>query len=161
MPSTPHILYSVVTSLANFINGAYYADKHFVWCATSFNQPSMVTPAIPRSSLPEEIYYELKKDVLTNDLHSARIKANRLGLLNGAVHKLAAGAISTTQKAEIDYIVASATNSDFYPLLYVIPYKPVKRMVTIVPPGSRASLTSPEYQIVDLPGRYFDVIRLV
>ncbi|MGI0010853.1 MAG: hypothetical protein ACREAE_05590 [Nitrosopumilaceae archaeon] len=114
----------------------------------------------PPSSRPSEIFRELCEVVHNGDKHSAKINENKLGILKGADDKKKAGVINNRQKKDIAAIVQSAEISDFRPLLYVIPFICVSKIVKEVPVPKRAHPLSVEYIIKRLPRRYFDVIDL-
>ena len=103
---TPILLYSVNTWLAFCINENFYNQLHYVCCAPYFSsrdEQGAISGGVlpPRSSLPSEIYRELFLDVQSNDKDSAKIKANRLGLVNGAVEKYREGVLTEEQRDEI------------------------------------------------------------
>jgi len=75
--------------------------------------------------------------------------------LRGAEANRDAGAISETQRSEIASIVRDAEIRDFEPLVYLIPYGRVSRLVK-----ERAHPLSEEYAIESLPRRLFDIIEL-
>lgn len=108
-------LYSVNTWLSYKISQTYYENKHYVWCAPSFNPKGN-----PPSSNPAELYNGLKKDIDGKDYHSSKIDQNRVGLLRGAEFKKAAGVINELQEKDIKSIVKAAEIEDFRPLIYVI-----------------------------------------
>jgi hypothetical protein len=80
--------------------------------------------------------------------------------LRGAEANRDAGAISETQRSEIASIVRDAEIRDFEPLVYLIPYGRVSRLVKEVPVEERAHPLSEEYAIESLPRRLFDIIEL-
>jgi hypothetical protein len=119
-----------------------------------------VDAAVPPSSSPLAIYRALHEDVKHNDHHSAKIEANRQGLVRGADMKLAAGAIDDRAASEIAEITRLASVADFRPLLYVIPYALVDRDAKEVPVAQRAHPLSDEFQIESLSRECFDIIEL-
>lgn len=155
------LLYSTNTWLAFKISKEYYGDVHYAWCSPYFSARSV--PAYdytnPPSSSPGEIYDRLFADVTRGDLHSSRIEANRVGIINGANKKAAEGVINNREKKEIHSIVRQAEILNFRPLLYVIPYSAVKDMVRVVPMNKRAHPFSVEYIVEMLPRDFFDVIE--
>jgi hypothetical protein len=154
------LLYSINTLLAYRINQKFYHGLHYVWCCPYFNTKS-ANPYdlnVARSSLPAEIYSEILKDIKGNDLHSEKIKQNKVGLLNGSVEKFKQGVISDDEKTLIQGIVSKAELSDFTPLIYVTPVELVKNLVEPVELSERASLFSPEIKIKELPRQLFDII---
>jgi hypothetical protein len=155
------LLYSTNTWLAYKISKEYYGDVHYVWCSPYFSFKSLTSHDVanPPSSSPGEIYDRLFEDVRYGELHSAKIDANRVGLINGANKKAAAGVITTQQKREIHSIVKRAERSSFRPLLYIIPFALVTDLIVNVPVKSRAHPLANEFIIEMLPRRYFDVIE--
>ena len=157
----PIVLFSTNTLLAYRINENYYGGKHFVWC-NPFSNPKEVLPAntaMPPSSTPCALFKAFDTDVNANDLHSVVIKNNRLGLLVGAAAKRTRGVITTAQEADITQIVNSAPNQDFTPLLYVIPYALVAKLVKPVPVAKRAHPFSEEFVIEELPRNAFEIVQ--
>jgi hypothetical protein len=110
-------------------------------------------------SLPSEIYREIYLDVETNDMHSKKIAANKIGLTKGAYSKSRQGIITSEQLNEITALVRFAPYMNYRPLLYLIPFNNVKELLKSVPPQERASPLAPEFIISDLPRRSFDVIK--
>jgi len=68
--------------------------------------------------------------------------------------------ISEDQKREIALIVRDAEIRDFEPLVYVMPFGRVSRLVSEVPVEERAHPLSHEYIIERLPRALFDIIKL-
>lgn len=155
------LLYSTNTWLAYKISKEYYGDVHYTWCSPYFSAKSV--PAYdytnPPSSSPGEIYDMLFADTKRGDLHSARIEANRVGLLHGANKKAAAGVITSRQKKEIYSIVKQAETLNFRPLLYIIPSALVVDMAKEVPVNRRAHPFSVEFVVENLPRSHFDIIE--
>lgn len=155
------LLYSTNTWLAYKISKEYYGNVHYAWCSPYFSARSV--PAYdytnPPSSSPGEIYDMLFADAKRGDLHSARVEANRVGLLHGANRKAAAGVITGRQKKEIYSIVKQAETLNFRPLLYIIPSTLVLDVAKEVPVNKRAHPFSVEFIIENLPRDYFDVIE--
>lgn len=156
----PLILYSVCTYLAYNIAAKYYGDQHFVWCSPFFSEGSCPSYQYtnPPTSSPARIYQDLEMGVTRDDRHNARIQQNRTGLANGAVMKHRAGVISLSQKKEILAIVQQAATGMFRPLIYVIPFLPVHKIVKQVSVNDRANPLSVEYVIEQLPREHFDII---
>jgi hypothetical protein len=103
----PLVLYSTVTWLAFSIGENYYGGVHYVWCSPYFDVNSVPTSVrLPPTSNPKEIYESLNKEVQAGDAHSAKIAANRVGILKGAAAKRKAGVISDRQYQAISAIVA-------------------------------------------------------
>lgn len=157
------VLYSTNTYLAYHINEIYYDSKHFVWCSPVFN-PNVLSEEDPRrrippSSSPYNIYKTLKEDVEKADLHSAKIRDNKEGLMKGAGIMYRNEIIDLKTKATIEKIIKTATINDFIPLLYVIPYQLVANKINTVEVSDRANPLSEEYQIIDLLKGEFDIIK--
>src|SRR5215510_6977031 len=118
------LLYSTNTRLAYTISKEYYDDSHFVWCSPYFSARSVsgYDYTNPPSSSPGEIYNRLFAEVVAGDKHSAKIEANRAGIIKGAEKKCAEGRITKKQEQVIRKIVEDAETLSFLPLLYIIPF---------------------------------------
>lgn len=160
--NSKHIYYSCSTWLAYDICQRYYGQRHYVWCSPFFDAFSCFSlrNSVPPSSSPRDIYWGLKKDVDTRDLHSSKIKDIRRGLRNGALLKYKAGMINKLEHQEILEIVKRAQLVDFLPLMFVIPVAPVRHLLVPVGVTKRANLFSEEYIIKSLPRNLFDAIEL-
>ena len=158
----PLVLYSTNTWLAFNIAERYYRGDHYVWCTPFFNGRSDKGGAgfVPPTSCPAEIYRSLYGECRAGDRHSARIEQNRQGIIWGAEAKWNAGIISDDRQEEIASVVERAEVRDFEPIIYVMPYRRVVRLVKEVPVKDRAHPLSVEYVIESLPRRLFDVIKL-
>lgn len=158
---TPIVLFSTNTLLAYRINEHYYDGKHFVYCNPFPNLKAVLpaSTAMPPSSTPCALFKTYENDVAANDLHSAAIKNNRVGLLRGAAAKKKQGVITSPQEAEIIQIVNDAANQEFLPLLYVIPYAMVEKLVKPVPVANRAHPFSEEFIIKELPREAFAIVE--
>ena len=156
----PILLYSTNTWLAYHIAQQYYDSKHYVWCTPYLGLGSNVTfeSTVPPTSSPLEIYRILYQEVKRGDKHSAMIDRNRAGILRGASLKQRLGVITPQKEMDIAAIVDLSERMDFRPLLYVIPYALVRKLVKEVPVSNRAHPLSKEYIIEELPRRCFDVI---
>jgi hypothetical protein len=157
---SPIVLYSANSWLAYVIAERYYRGYHYVWCTPHFDPSSVpsINYTVPPSSSPAEIYRNLKEDVKRGDRHSAKIAANKAGILRGVEHKLAAGEITPEQASEIASIVAAAEAQDFKPLIFVVPFALVAKLLRTVPVSQRAHPLSDEFIIDRLPRENFDVI---
>ena len=153
-------LYSTATWLSHVIAQEYYGDSHYVWCCPYFDTKSIREPsaAPPPSSCPKEIYLQLAKDVDAGDRHSPKIAQARAGIVAGAVVKKKAGLITDAQFSTITEIVELAESREFKPLLYVMSYRHVRRLLRDVEPREKAHPLSPEYVIEHLPRPCFDII---
>jgi hypothetical protein len=161
-PREPIILYSANTWLAYAIAERYYRGEHYVWCTPYFDASSVapLNYTVPPSSSPIEIYRGLRKDVLNGDRHSAKIAANKAGIVRGMEAKLSVGAIDDEVATEIASVIGAADILDFRPLLYVIPFHVVRDRLRPVPVRQRAHPMSVEFIIETLPRECFDVIGL-
>ncbi len=155
------VLYSTSTFLAYHIARQYYEDVHYAWCSPIFDgrSSSRLGPAVPPTSSPCEIYWNLHEEVARGDRHSSKIADNRAGIIRGAQYKRKSGVIEDETESDIIQATQMAEARDFRPLLFVIPYQAVRRRIEKVPIASRASLLSQEFLIPLLPGRLFDVIE--
>ena len=157
----PLVLYSTNSWLAYAISERYYGQQHYVWCTPFFDPGTMpsLDYSVPPSSSPAEIYRGLLEDIRRRDRHSAKIDANKAGILRGAQSKLSNGDIVEQEASEIGSVVGEADASDFTPLVFVIPYYLVKSNIREVPVNQRAHPMSREYIIDKLPRSHFDVIK--
>jgi len=149
------LLYSTGTALAYRIAKDYYNNTHYVWCTESFDAALQ-----PGTSNPRSLCTRYLEQILKNDRHAPEIDNNKVGILKGATEKLKQGVITDKQYQEISAIVAYARNEDFYPVVYLINKKAVKKRLKIVNPDDRASNSSIEYIITDLNRNEFELIRL-
>lgn len=158
---SPLVLYSANTWLAYMIAQRYYGQIHYAWCTPDFDPRSLAftDASVPPTSSPLEVYRNLAEEVRRGDLHSAKIKENKVGVLRGATAKYAQGKIGDDQRKEIAEIVDAVQTRDFRPLLYVIPYAGIADLVNEVPVKDRAHPLSAEYIIEELPRDRFDVIE--
>jgi len=155
------VLYSTNTWLAHKVSKEYYDDFHFVWCSPYFSARSVsgYDYTNPPSSSPGEIYDRLFADVAAGDRHSAKIKDNRWGIIEGAEKKCLEGRITRKQLREIREVVKDAEMLKFRPLLYIIPFASVVNMIKDAPIHARANPLSKEYIIERLPRSHFDIIE--
>jgi hypothetical protein len=158
----PILLYSASTRLAYMIAQNYYGKEHYVWCTPHFDANSMpsLEYTVPPSSSPLEIYLGLLQEVDAGDRHSAKIEANKAGILRGVQKKLKSGVITKKHATEIASIIKAAETKDFAPLIFVIPYILIKDKIKPVPVNQRAHPLSQEYIIDRLPRSCFDVISI-
>jgi hypothetical protein len=156
------VLYSTSTFLAYHIARRYYRDVHYAWCSPIFDVRSVnrLGPAVPPTSSPCEIYWNLHEESGRGDRHSARIADNRAGIIRGAQYKRKSDVIDEDTESDIIQATGMAEARDFRPVLFVIPYQAVKRRIEKVPVSSRANPLSQECLIPLLPGKLFDVIEL-
>ena len=156
----PIVLFSTNTLLAFRINEKYFGSKHFVYCNPfSHSQAAPRSTVMPPSSTPCTLFKAFENDSMSNDAHSAVIAQNRVGLLRGADAKRKRGVITAEQETEIKQIVDVAENQEFKPLLYVVPYARVARLVKPVPAANKAHAFSEEFIIEELPREAFEFIE--
>jgi hypothetical protein len=161
MPS-PTVLYSANTWLAYHISKNYYHNIHWVWCSAYFDSRSVLGRDYtnPPSSTPGDVYKELREATSRADRHSAKIAANRIGLLKGATYKRSTGVINDQQLSEITSIIEAAEIIEFRPLMYVIPVTDeVAKIMKEAPILERAHPLSVEYIIEELSRHLFDIIE--
>lgn len=102
----------------------------------------------------------MRGDVKRGDLHSANVERLWKNILDGAAAKFKSGEISKVQYKEVGKILEGALLADFRPLLYIIPYQGVAKLVEEVPIEERAHPLSLELRIPALPRKLFDVIEV-
>jgi len=156
------VLYSTNTQLAYAINEIFYKGIHWVCCSPYFSTAS-VPEFIPKpapSSCPCHIYQRFMEDIRGADRHSEKIKENKTGLMRGADAKLVEGVIDQAQYKTVSGMVDAATGRAFAPLLYVIPWSTVEKVVRTRATDSWANPSVPEYEITHLRRDCFDVANL-
>lgn len=156
----PILLYSANTWLAYAIAEQYYGGQHYVWCTPHFDPSGVasINYAVPPSSSPVEIYRGLRMDVTNGDRHSAKISANKAGILRGVEARRKDGDITDVAAQEIVAILDAADIRDFRPLFFVIPFSLVRDQVEPVPVSQRAHPFSAEFIIKRLSRSCFDAI---
>jgi hypothetical protein len=146
------------------INERYYKGFHYVWCSEVFDARAQYAygphASIPPSSSPGEIYKAMREDVRRGDRHSENLKRLRKSIGEGAKAKFDAEEITQAQHKEIKKILDQALLADFRPLLYIIPYQGVAKVVEEVSIEERAHPLSLELRISVLPRTLFDVIEV-
>jgi hypothetical protein len=163
MPATnPMFLYSTNTYLAYSIAEQYYRGIHWVWCSPFFRPKKGLFPvAMPISAIPGSIYERLYTDVTSKDHHSFLIKRNKVGLRKGIAAKLSRGVITPKDALALESAIRRAQLIDFRPVLYIIPFSKVKRLVLEVDVKDRAHPLSVEYKIEALPSGSFEAIEFM
>ena len=157
----PLLLYSTNTWLAYSIAERFYGGIHYAWCSPFFDGSTAALHVnVPPSSSPAEIYWNLWQETRRGERHSAVMKNNRAGILQGAEVKATEGIITPAQAMDIEKTVNSANPSEFRPLLFVIPFAGVEELVGEVPVLERAHPLSLEFRVTALPRGRFDVLEL-
>lgn len=100
------------------------------------------------------------EQIIKRDRHATEIDNNKVGILKGATEKLNQGIITKEQYDEIRMRVAYASDEEFYPVIYLINKKAVKKRLTVVSKSDAASDSSIEYIIKDLKRNEFDLVRV-
>lgn len=149
------LLYSTCTLLAYRIAKEYYNNVHYVWCTEAFDAALQ-----PGTSNPRTLCTRYLEQIIKNDRHAVEIRNNRTGILKGASEKLKQGVINEQQYKEIAAIVAYAKNEEFYPVIYLINKKAVKKRLKVVEKREAASDSSIEYIIDDLNHDEFEIISV-
>jgi hypothetical protein len=158
-PDPPLALYSTITSLAYWIAQKYYTERHYVWCAPA-RHADRFAPTNPPSSDPIKLSWVYHNDVVQGDAHSAAIERNRIGIIRGAEARHRQDVIDGRTRRLIEATSRHAHLIDFKPLLLVIPFAGVNRIVRPASLRVRARAAAEEYIIEDLPRSCFDVIEL-
>ena len=142
---------------------------HYVWCAPFFdyNKESALTPRVPYTSNPIDVFRSLRKDILIYDNHKERneIHRNVIGLLRGANIMYSSGKISKEDYDELQHKIVLCQKDEnfreyFRPLIYVIPYALNQTIIKKVPCDKAALTLSSEYIIKSLPRSNFNIIDL-
>lgn len=160
--NSKRIYYSCSTWLSYSIGERYYGGRHYAWCSPYFDAFSSMSPhnSVPPSSNPRDIYWNLKRDVETGDLHSAKVRDIRRGIQKGAANKRNEGIIKHEEYLEIQQIAAQAEMSKFGPLMLIIPVQPIASQFKRVGVRQRANPLSEEYIIENLLRQFFDAFEL-
>ncbi|KAA6346150.1 hypothetical protein EZS27_006320 [termite gut metagenome] len=157
------LFYSTNTYIANNIASQFYSGMHYVWCSPVFDPKSLdamnVWKNIPPSSSPYNIYWQLKQDVESKDMHSPKIEANKVGLKRGALEALKNKMIDDVEYSEIIYMIDTVDIDSFRPLLYLIPKSLVFSKIEEVPIEKRANPLGIEYRIKNLQNTEFEIIH--
>jgi len=159
MVTSPILLYSTITRLAFDIAQRYYGGVHYVWCAPK-RDLGLHSFQNPPSSDPLTIYWRFFEDAAGHDRHSSNIEMNKRGLLKGAAERHKQSLISDRQREIVEEIINFAELTYFMPLLVVMPFDLVKDLIAAVPSIRKASVSSEEYIIENLPRACFDVLEL-
>ena len=107
-----------------------------------------------------EIYNQISKEIEGSDLHSSKIKLNKMGIRKGAEAMLKRGKITEDACKEIITISKRAPMQQFRPLLCVISRLEAIPYYQKIDVRSKANPLSHEYIVADLPQSAFDVIRI-
>jgi hypothetical protein len=155
------ILYATVTLLAFNINERYYNGLHYMWCTPCFDV-DIKSPlyGVPPTSSPFQIYKTLANEVVSGDLHSEKINANRVGIQRGALKKLEQKIISEESAKRIQDIAQLASINLFRPFLCVISTERARGFCTEVNVSAMASPLSQEFIVDNLPRSAFDIISI-
>ncbi len=149
------LLYSTCTWLAYKIAKDYYNNIHYVWCTESFDASLQ-----PGTSNPRTLCTRYLEQIIKRDRHATEIDNNKVGILKGATEKLNQRIITKEQYDEICMRVAYASDEEFYPVIYLINKKAVKKRLIVVSKSDAASDSSIEYIIKDLKRNEFDLVRV-
>lgn len=157
MPVNPnnYILYSTCTELAYRIAKDYYNRVFYVWCTDSFDSQLQ-----PGTSNPRTLCQRYLDQIIKHDRHAHEIENNKAGILKGANEKLKSGVITEEQYKEISAKIYYSNPEDFYPVIFLINKRLVKKRMIVVKPSDAASDSSVEYIIPDLQWNEFEVIRI-
>lgn len=156
------LLYSTNPYIKFLVQKEYAGDVHYVWCSEYFDgakaPPGTLGAHIGATSDPYQIYLDLRTGMRSTDGHHTKIKQQRAGIVSRARKWLTDGKISATQHAELTGLAKKAPPDFFRPLIYVIPFEPVKARVQLVDVKKRASFGR-EFIIPDLHGTEFNTIE--
>jgi len=158
----PLVLYSTQPKLAFRINETYYKAIHWIWCSPFLNpNPNGINVhQYPPSAIPGKIYTALRSEIMSRDIFHPYIDKIKVGLLKGISAKKSVGVISQKEHDDLIQVVNCAVAAEFQPLLYIIPYAKIHKIIEIIPPGGGANPFSVEYIIKELPRKSFDVQEL-
>lgn len=156
------LLYSVNCYLKYYIQEKYRGGLHYVWVSEYFDSRSLIVPSvgprIPPTSNPRDIYNELKLAVEEEDDHCYKISEQKSLITARAIEWETASEISTFDMNEIVFMVENGAYKQWRPLIYVIPYEPVRSRIEPVSRSGRAGLGM-EYKMADLKRSEFDIIE--
>lgn len=157
----PLLLYSTTTWLAYTIAERFYGGIHYAWCSPYYDgRIAAEGVAIPPSSSPAELYWNMAQDAARGDRHSGLIERNRKGIIAGARAKRDSGVIDEATRLTIEGMVKAGNPSEFRPLLLVMPFDHVRGTAREVPARERAHPLSVEYRIEALDRTCFHALEL-
>ena len=159
MPN-PVVLYSTNTFLAFSINTHYYGGMHYVWCSAHFGDCVVPQFALlnPSTASPRDVYEGFRKAAARNDRRSPWIAQTKVGLQRGIAARLGQNVITLAQSVDLYGAMQNATPLDFRPLLYVIPYGRVRRIVERITMDQATNPNVIEYRIAELREGVFDIV---
>lgn len=149
------VFYSVNTTLAYWITSEFYKNNHYFWAADFFDDSA----TNPTSSNPKDIYSDLMTACRKLDVHSSKIKANRVAIIKGAKIQHDKGIITLNEFNDIQTMATEADIALFKPLLYVIPNINLEKHYKKVSRTKRANVISREYLFESIPRELFHVIQ--
>jgi hypothetical protein len=159
----PLVLYSTQTYLKFRIQHDFIG-KHRVWCSPVFDAEKQNKYAVganqPDTADPISIYRDLHRaTIIKPDDHNAKIASQKVVLNGLSVDWHSGGHISDAERDEIIALVQHSRNTEWKPILLVIPFITVKDRVIDVPRKDRAS-SEPEFIVKDLIADEFDIIEV-
>ena len=157
----PLLLWSATNQVVHYVCTNFF-PHYYVWCSDVFEGRAISRYARgygqPPSSDPARIYRSLYDAVRDSDEHNADVARQRDKLQKVALDLSANGHIDENAAQEVVAYLSAAHISDWKPMIYAIPYPPVKGRVLAVPRAHRAS-GKPEYVIPDLSSHEFNAIE--
>lgn len=157
------LIYSTNVFLKLILQEKYASDLHFAWCSEHFDSKAVSRYArgalVGASANPADIFREIKRDIESGELHSAKLTAQKASFIARAQEWEKAGTISEVDRDDIIFMVNNASPKDWRPLIYVIRRDAVVPRLEHVPAKDRAGLGD-EFIIRDLARDEFDILEL-
>lgn len=154
------LLFSTNTYLGLYIAKKFYNDKHYLWFASSFNNPRQ-----PKTSNPLSRCQMMLKTVATKDTHDEFLKAIREGMERGVQEKLKKGCITEDISLKIRKLIDRSREEDSIrdwcmPVVLVTTRDRIKEYEQELTADKKASSISVEILCKNVPREAFDLINL-
>lgn len=156
----PIIYYSTNTTLAYRISERFYQGKHFVYLSPFFAENSDPLFPNPPSSSPSILFERFSEEAKSNDHNAKLIQGNKTGLRKGVEERWKSKIITAEVREILVGIINESANSDFEPLLYIIPAEKVKDEIKTLKYDQKGHPFCEEYYIENLTRDKFDVIKI-
>ena len=154
------LLFSTNTYLGLYIAQKFYHGKHYLWFASSFNDPKQ-----PKTSDPLCRCQMMLKTVATKDTHDEFLEGIREGMERGVQTKLKEGCITEDTSLKIRKLIDVSRKEDeirtwCMPVVLVTTWGLVKEYEKKLSADKKASSTSVEILCNNVPREAFDLINL-
>lgn len=154
------VLFSTNTYIGLYIAKTFYGNRHYLWFATSFNDPDQ-----PKTSDPLCRCQMMLKTVATKDTHDEFMCKIRDGLEYGVQAKLKEGCITNDTSLKIRKLIEASREENqlrnwCMPVVLVTTWGRIKEYEKELTADKKASSTSSEILCNDVPRGAFDLINL-